>query len=224
MKIKDLPDSEKPREKLIKFGVHNLSDSEILSIILRTGIKNYSVKDISLNLLKEIKEIKNLKNYNYYSLSKLKGIGSIKAMELAASIELGKRIFLNDVKQKIKVNNTRIVFELYNDYFKDIYQEQFICLYLDSKKNLIESKILFIGTINQSIVHPREVFKYAYKLSSSALICVHNHPSGDVTPSSDDINFTTRLKEIGKIMGIEVLDHIIIGYNIYYSFLEHGKM
>ncbi len=224
MKIKDLPDSEKPREKLLKFGVDNLSDAELLSIILRSGIKNYSVNDISLNLLKEIKNIKNLKNYNYYSLTKIRGIGSIKAMEITSVIELGKRIFLNDNKQKLKINSTNIVFELYKDYFKDVFQEQFVCLYLDSKKYLIEAKVLFIGTINQSIVHPREVFKHAYSLSSSAIICLHNHPSGDVNPSKEDIYFTKRLQKIGKIMAIEVLDHLIIGYNNYYSFLENGKM
>ena len=221
--IKDIPDREKPRERLIINGVKNISNEELLAIILRTGTKNKSVKDISMELLNEIKDITNLKDYSYNKYMEIKGLGKVKALTLCAAVELGRRVYLNH-QEIINFSSTTKVYNYFKDYFKSIYQEEFYVLYLDSKNNLIEKKMLFKGTLNESTVHPREIFKYAYFTSSNAIICVHNHPSGNATPSSADNYFTNRLISIGKLLEINVLDHIIIGNNNYYSYLEHNKI
>ena len=124
----------------------------------------------------------------------------------------------------VVVNNADVVFNYFKDLFLNKKQEYFYCLYLDSKKTVIENKLLFIGTLNKSLVHPREVFKEAYLLSASSIICIHNHPSGNVNPSKDDIDITNQLSSIGYLMGIKLVDHLIIGNDSYYSFLEAGKI
>ena len=157
-------------------------------------------------------------------LTKIKGIKEAKAITLLASIELGKRIFLEKENQKKqKYNNAKVIYENNKYLFIDKKQEYFYCLYLNTKKELIERKLLFMGTLNQSCVHPREIFKEAYKLSASSIICMHNHPSGDITPSTDDIILTKSLIEIGRLQQIPVVDHIIFGNNTYFSFYEEGK-
>ena len=140
-----------------------------------------------------------------------------------ASIELGKRINnkINNINQ-IKIYSSESIFNYYKDKLKDKLQEHFYCVYLDTKNHIIKDKLLFIGTINQSLVHPREVFKEAYLLSATSIICIHNHPSGNVNPSNNDIIITKQLKEVGTLLGINVLDHIIIGKDTYYSFNDNG--
>ncbi|MBQ9181156.1 MAG: DNA repair protein RadC [Bacilli bacterium] len=223
--IKQIPKELRPRERLIKLGAKYLSDDELLSIILKTGTKGISVKDLSLNILSLSKGISNLKDMNYHQFLKIQGIGSVKACELSALVEISKR--MNEKKlnlEKIKFNNPEIVYEFYKEELKDKKQEYFNCLYLDNKKHLIKDLNLFIGTLNQSLVHPREVFKNAITLSASSIICVHNHPSGDVTPSILDKELTMRLKEVGHMLGIPVDDHIIIGNEKYYSFYENDEI
>lgn len=141
-----------------------------------------------------------------------------------ASIELGKRLSSETNINKIKITNAESVFNYYKNILKDEKQEYFYCIYLDTKNNIIKDKMLFKGTINQSLVHPREVFKEAYLLSATSLICVHNHPSGSVIPSSNDEVLTKQLVKSGQLLGIKVLDHIIIGKTSYFSFLEKGMM
>ncbi len=221
--IKNIPIEERPRERFIKFGVENLSNTELLSIILNTGTKNISVKELSNNILNSINDISDLKNMTLNKLKTIKGVGEVKAIKLLSSIELGRRVYQEKRLKKIKLNSADKVFSYINQTLKGKNQEYFYALYLDSKKYLIESKLLFIGTINKSIVHPREIFKYAYLLSASSIICVHNHPSGDTTPSKEDLFLTKSLVEIGKLQGINIIDHIIIGSN-YYSFFENGNI
>lgn len=141
-----------------------------------------------------------------------------------ASIELGKRLSSETNINKIKITNAESVFNYYKNILKDEKQEYFYCIYLDTKNNIIKDKMLFKGTINQSLVHPREVFKEAYLLSATSLICVHNHPSGSVIPSSNDEVLTKQLVKSGQLLGIKVLDHIIVGKTSYFSFLEKGMM
>lgn len=219
MKFKELPKEEMPREKLLLYGAKNLSNEELLMIILKTGTKNSSVKDLATKLLTQTKGIRNLKNMTYQKLIQIEGIGQVKAIELLALIELSKRI-----QEKVPLtellnctNQTNIVEYFYN-LLQDKKQEEFYVLYLDNKKKLIEKKKLFIGSINTSVVHPREIFKNAYLLSASFLICIHNHPSGDPTPSKEDIELTKKLKEIGEMHAIYLIDHLIIGRECYYSF------
>ena len=221
--IKNMPTQERPRERFLKYGVENLSNSELLSIILNTGSKELSVIELSNKILESINDISDLKNLTFNKLKNINGIGDVKAIKLLSSIELGKRVYYDKNMSKIKMNTSKKVFDYMKDELKGKKQEYFYALYLDTKKNLIEKKLLFIGTINKSIVHPREIFKYAYLLSASAIICVHNHPSGDTTPSKEDIILTNNLIEIGKIQGINVIDHIIIG-NDYYSFYENSTI
>ena len=136
---------------------------------------------------------------------------------------MGKRINnkINNINQ-IKIYSSESIFNYYKDKLKDKLQEHFYCVYLDTKNHIIKDKLLFIGTINQSLVHPREVFKEAYLLSATSIICIHNHPSGNINPSNNDIIITKQLKEVGTLLGINVLDHIIIGKDTYYSFNDNG--
>ncbi len=219
MKIKDLPEEERPRERLINYGVETISNEELIAIILKTGTKNKSVKLLASEVLSKINSLNNLDKITINTFKDIKGLGIVKTIELMASIELGKRIFLKkENNTKIIYNNPDIIYEENLYLFKNKKQEYFYVLYLDSKNNLIERKLLFMGTINRSIVHPREIFKEAYLTSASKIICMHNHPSGDTTPSMEDIRLTKSLIEIGKLQGIELMDHLIIGDDNYYSF------
>ena len=222
--IKDIPILDRPRERFIKYGVNNLSNEELLSIVLKNGYKDYSVKDISNNILKDIKDITELKYKSINELTKIKGIGKVKAITLLSSIELGKRVYQDKDNIDIKLNSSKLIYNYIKDKLKYKKQEYFYVLYLDSKKYLIDEKLLFIGTLDKSNVHPREIFKYAYLNSSKSIVLIHNHPSGDALPSKEDILFTNNILEISKIMGITVIDHLIIGNNNYYSFYDNNDM
>jgi len=221
IKIKDMANDEKPRERLMSVGVSNLSNEELISIILKSGTKGYSVKQISSLVMSEYKNLDNLKNITVNKLSLIKGIGKVKAIELVASLELGKRVYYKKDKTDIILNNSELIYE----YFKDLYyhekQENFYAIYLDTKNKLISYILLFKGTLDSSSVHPREIFKYAFLESAHSIIVMHNHPSGDTTPSNQDIEITKHLIDTGKIIGIPVIDHIIIGNEKYYSFYEN---
>lgn len=221
--IKDLPSEEKPRERLIIYGVKNISNEELISIILKTGIKNKSVKDLANIILSNFNNITEMKDIELNTIIKIKGIGKVKAIELIAAIELGRRVYYDKNISSIQIKNSKDIYDYFYSIMKDLKQENFYVLYLDNKKKIIDKKLLYIGTINNSVVHPREIFKYAYLMSASFIICIHNHPSGDSSPSKEDKIFTNNLIEIGKIQNIPVLDHIIIGSNNYYSFFENDN-
>ncbi len=221
LKIKDIPINERPRERLIKYGVNNLSNEELLAILLKTGCKEYNVKELSNILLKELGGIKGLRNISINSLNRIKGIGKVKSIELLSALELGKRVYYVEEKNNIKLNNTTKIFEYFKDLFINEDQENFYAIYLNTKSKLITYKLLFKGTINMSCVHPREIFKHAVLESAYSIIIMHNHPSNDTTPSPQDEEVTNSLMELGKTMGIPVVDHIIFGKDNYYSFYEH---
>lgn len=225
MKVKDLPVAERPRERLIKYGKENLSNEELLSIILKSGNGKKSVKDISQEILGYFNGLNNIKDASLEQLKKIKGIGEVQALTILSVIELGKRIYLNqNLSKKIILNSSSKIFEYMKYDLFDKKQEYFYCLYVNNKQELIERKLLFMGTLNRSLVHPREVFKHAYLCSASGIICVHNHPSGSVNPSREDIRITNSLIELGNVSGISIIDHIIIGDDKYYSFFEDGKI
>jgi len=219
--IKDMLISDRPRERAIKYGISSLSNEELVSIILKSGTKNYSVKDLSNDLLSKVKSISELKNFTVSSLSKISGIGKVKAITLLASLELGKRVYYLQDKSNVKLNNSKKIYEYFKDLFIDENQENFYALYLDTKSNIISYKLLFKGTLNTSCVHPREIFKYAFLDSAYSIVIIHNHPSGDATPSNEDRELTSNLMNIGIIMSIPIVDHIIIGKNEYFSFYEY---
>lgn len=223
--IKDIPNHEKPRERMIKYGVENISNEDLLAITIKSGTRSFSSRHIASLILSQVKDISQLKDFNLATLTKIKGIGFVKAVELLAAIELGRRVYYEKaIDDKTKFNNPLIIYEYFKYKLCDVKQEHFYCLYLDNKKNLIDYKLLFIGTINMSIIHPREIFKEAYLLSASSIICLHNHPSGNPTPSMEDEKMTSNLVKIGKLLGIEVVDHIIISSSEFYSFFENNKM
>ena len=221
-KIKDLPANERPRERLLNVGVNNLSDKELISIILKTGTIGKNVEELALDILNSYSLI-DLKNITINDLLKIKGIGKTKAIELIASIELGKRIFLKESKKLIKIDNAKSIWEDSKYLFDGLKQEHFYCYYFNNKQELIMRKLMFIGTINNASVHTREIFREAYLLSAATIVCLHNHPSNDTTPSKEDINFTDKLMRTGFIQGIPVVDHIIVGENSFYSFYEHSN-
>lgn len=224
IKIKEMPKSERPRERLISKGVGSLSDEELLSIVLKTGTKDMSAKVLSSFLLKKYGSVKNLKNLTYHELVKIKGIGKAKACLVLAILELSKRMNMKQDKIiDVKITSPEVIYEYYKNIVNP-FQEGFYCLYLNPGKVVLKEKLLFVGTVNRSMIHPRDIFKEAYLLNATSIICVHNHPDGDVRPSSEDINTTERLKEIGYLMGIKLVDHVIIGENKYYSFLQNGKI
>ncbi len=225
MKVKDLPINERPRERLIEYGKENLSNEELLSIILKTGNGKVSVREISNNLLNYFNGIENLKNATKEQLQNVKGIGKVQALTILSVVELGKRIYMmSNGENKILLNSSRAIYDYMKYQLYDKKQEYFYCLYVNQKKELIERKLLFMGTLNRSVVHPREVFKNAYLCSASGIICVHNHPSNDISPSREDIRLTNALVELGQVNGIPIIDHIIVGNDNYYSFYEDGKI
>ncbi len=221
-KIKEMPELERPIERLINYGVEALSNEELLAIILKTGTKDKSVKELSLEILKDY-DINNLKEMTFENIQKIKGIGKAKAATLIATFELASR--MNSKIQSlnnVKINTASKVFDYFNTKLKDKKQEYFYCLYLNSNKKVIKNKLLFLGTLNYSTVHPREIFKEAYLVNATSIICVHNHPTGNITPSKNDIDLTDSLIKAGVLLGIKVDDHIIIGNNNYYSFFENN--
>ena len=222
-KMKDIQLDLRPRERLKKYGVKSLSSDELLAIILGTGTKEYNVKELASNVINYFDNLNNLENVSIEELKMIKGIGEVKAISILASIEFGKRVLTKDNK-KIKINNNLIIYDLFKYDFINAYQENFVVLLLDNKNNLIKYKTLFIGTISSASVHPREVFKLAVSYSASKIIVLHNHPSGDSNPSNADTILTNKLMELGNLMGIPVIDHIIIGNNNYYSFYDNRKV
>lgn len=225
MKIKDIPSKDRPRERLIQYGVENLSNEELIAIILKTGSKKDSVKELALKVLTIGNDITNLADITKEELLKIDGIGITKATSLISAIELGKRIFVSGrEKDKLCFKNAQDIYINSKYLFLNRKQEYFYCFYLNNKNEVIERKLLFMGTINRSIVHPREIFKYAYLTSASSIVCLHNHPSGDVSPSREDIRLTKALVELGQLNSIPVVDHIIVSDNSYYSFYEDGRI
>ncbi len=223
--FKNIPESDKPRERLYQYGSENLSDEELISIILKTGTKGISVKEVSLKLLENVGDIRRLKDIGINTLMRINGIGRVKAIEIKAAIELGRRIYIENNKLNgVILNNSLKIYEYFKDLVGNKKQEYFYTVYVDTKGRYIDKKCLFVGTINNSIIHPREIFKEAYLLSANGIICIHNHPSGDPTPSKEDMMITRKIKEIAVIHGIRLVDHIIVGIDSYYSFYEDNKL
>jgi DNA repair protein RadC len=223
--IKNLPSEERPRERLENYGAENLSNTELMAIILRTGTTNQSVLTLANLLLVEFKTLQQLAAASISELSKIKGIGKSKAIQLLAAFELGKRLQLSDLSPEDDIfSSPQDVARFFISDLRFLQQEHFIVIHLNTKNRLLSKETITIGTLDSSLVHPREVFKAAIRQSSASLILIHNHPSGDPRPSREDINLTRRLKEAGDLLGIPILDHLIIGNNKYFSMKEEGML
>jgi len=218
MKIKDLPDSSKPRERFLKYGRESLSDAELIAIILRTGSKNENVVDMSNKLIKEY-TLERLFDCSLKELQKINGIGPGKAMQVLAIAELGKR-YSNSKAPVRKISSAKDVFNYFYKKLENEKQENFYILILNNQNKIIKEELITRGILDSAILHPREVFKPAIKNSASRIILVHNHPSGNCEPSKEDLDITKQLIDAGKLLGIEVLDHVIIGGDNYWDLLN----
>ncbi|HEX7363882.1 MAG TPA: DNA repair protein RadC [Dehalococcoidia bacterium] len=209
--VHDLPLSDRPRERLFKLGSEALSAQEILELILGRGTKGESVMVTAQKLLSQFGNLKNLASASIEELRQIKGIGPAKAAQIRAAFELSKRLEdLPGEAANITVKSPEDVIKTARTLLKGKKKEHFLILCLDTRNHLIKTNVVSIGSLDCSIVHPREVFKEAISSSASSVIFIHNHPSGDPTPSDDDIKMTKRLIEAGEIIGIDVLDHIVI--------------
>ncbi|WP_311775174.1 DNA repair protein RadC [Alkalihalobacillus sp. TS-13] len=220
--IRDFPLNERPRERMLKEGANVLSNQELLAIILRSGTKEESVLQLSHRLIQQFEGLNLLKDATIDELIAVKGIGNAKAVEILASLELGKRVNRLQIEGRYIIRSPEDGANYVMDEMRFLSQEHFVCIYLNTKNQVLHKQTVFIGSLNASIVHPREVFKEAMRRSAASIICFHNHPSGDPNPSREDIEVTQRLSECGKIVGIDVLDHIIIGNQKFVSLKEKG--
>lgn len=221
MKIKSLPEEERPREKLIKYGPGKLTNSELLAIILRIGSKRESVIELANKLFTKY-NVKTLSRLKLSTLKKEFGIGEVKSCEILACFELGRRLLAFKEDKKQLILNAKDLVKIIIPEMNTLEKEHFKGIYLDSRMRIIKQENIFVGSLNESVVHPRDIFKIALEENAAALILAHNHPSGDSSPSSFDIKMTKELVKSGKMLGIPVLDHVIIGGKTYFSFKEKG--
>lgn len=223
VRINDIPENERPIEKLLINGPDSLNNAELLAIILRTGIRGENVIALSNRLLSEVDGLDGLLVSNYSEITNIKGIKKIKASQIIAMVELFSRFkTLRSLSKGYKISSPSQLSEMLMNEMTDLSQEVLKLIMLNTKNEVIGIKDVFKGSLNTSIVHPREIFKEAVKRSSASIIICHNHPSGDPSPSKEDVNITIRLKECGSIMGISLLDHIIIGNKKFVSLKEKG--
>ena len=218
--IKELPEEERPREKLLKYGVERLSNAELMAIIIRSGVAKRTAVELSQDILNYFHGLKGFFNLSVEELKEIKGVGVAKATQIVALTELSKRLFISRENTKVIIKSPQDVVSLIMPKLRFLKQEVFGLVLLDIKNQVISTPFISKGGLNSSIVHPREVFKEAIKRSSAAIILFHNHPSGVPTPSQDDIQITKRLIEAGEIIGINILDHIVIGDNVFCSMKE----
>ncbi|GGG20379.1 RadC family protein [Paenibacillus abyssi] len=222
--LRDVPQEERPRERMMLHGAEALSHAELLAILLRTGTQQESAVHLAGRILSECGSLRNLVDMSMEELTSIRGIGTAKALQLRAGIELGRRLSRSTREERLTIRSPKDAAGHMMEQLRYLQKEQFVCLFLNTKNQVIAEETLSVGTLNASLVHPREVFRAAIKCSSASLICVHNHPSGDPTPSPEDIALTKRLAEAGELVGIDVLDHIIIGDSKYISLKEQGLL
>lgn len=222
--IKELDKTDKPREKLYRFGPESLTEWELLAVLIRSGSKKEDVLTISKKLWIYISKFHRISELTINDLMEIDGIGLSKACSIISALELFKRLNMRECVDNFSFGSPKSVADIFMNILRDEMKEHFYVLLLDTKNKIISWDEISKGDLNSSIVHPREVYKYALKFGANSIICLHNHPSGDPTPSSQDIDITKRLEEVGDLVGIRLLDHIIIGYNKYISLKEKGLM
>ncbi|MFO0773487.1 MAG: DNA repair protein RadC [Nitrospiraceae bacterium] len=220
--IRDWPTQERPRERLLTEGPAALSDAQLLAILLQSGRQDASAVEVGMELLSKIGGLQKLGQMGVDELCQVPGIGPAKAAQLKAAVEVGKRALASPLTSGTGITSSADVYAAYYPLLRDVRQEVFILVLLDAKHMVIKDVRVSAGTLTASLVHPREVFSPAIRESAAAIICIHNHPSGDPTPSPEDRQLTQRLEEAGRLLGIPVLDHIVIGDGRYVSFADQG--
>lgn len=225
MKLKDFPQSENPYEKCEKFGPVYLSDAELLAIILRTGTRGIDAVGVARNLL-SIGEggLLNLYQLSSSKMMEIDGVGRVKAIQLQSVGEISKRIASKTKGNMLCMNSAKRIADYYMEQYRHEDREHLVAIMLDTKCHFLSDKVISIGTINASLVSPREIFISAMEAKAVTIILLHNHPSGDPIPSAEDKVVTKRITQCGKLLGITLLDHIIIGDQKYYSFREDGLL
>lgn len=221
--VKEMPKEERPRERLVSSGPGALSNEELVAILLRTGMKDVSVLELSKRVLYHLESFDDLKRMTVHELLQIDGIKEAKATTMIAAIELGRRLESIRKTPKTVIQNIHDVYRLLAHEMSHLEQEHFVVIYLTIKSEVIKHETIFIGTIHQTLIHPREIFKNAIRLSAAAVIFVHNHPTGDSTPSHADLDATEGLKEAALLVGIDWIDHIVIGKHEFYSIREKRK-
>jgi DNA repair protein RadC len=223
-KFKEVANPVMPRERLEKYGEQKLSNQELLAIILRTGSRDESVHVLAQKILEQYNSLYNFKMASLEELQQIKGIGRNKAILIKAMIELGRRLHFSTCEYGEKVISSAHLAQRLIEQMKDFDQEHFLVIFLNTKNLIIKETTLFIGSLNKSVAHPREIFKEALKVSAASVILVHNHPSGVAEPSLADIKLTLRIEKASFAMGIRLLDHLVIGKRDYFSMREQGVL
>jgi len=218
------PEEDRPREKLLKFGEHTLTTSELLGVLLRSGIKGESAVDLGRKIIKKFKTLRQMSHTDISQWREIKGLGEAKICQIKAAIELGRRFMIEEKKTKGKVESSKEVADLFMPRMRDLKKEIFKILLLDGQNNIMDINGVEIdeGTVTQVSPNVREIMSKALQNFAAGIICIHNHPSGNPNPSQEDKHFTERLVTAGKSMQIKVLDHVIIGDNKYFSFADEG--
>ncbi|MFQ5586423.1 MAG: DNA repair protein RadC [Thermodesulfobacteriota bacterium] len=222
--IKEWPEDDRPRERLLKHGPESLSDAELLAIVLRTGGRERSAVDYAKGIISTYGDFMGLGEVSVQELCRIKGVGLAKAAQIKAAIEIGKRFSATPFKAGEPFTCSRAVYDHFHEILRGKKKENFLVVLLDGKNRKLREVSISEGCLTSSIVHPREVFNPVVKDSAAAVILVHNHPSGDPTPSKEDREITKRLKEVGELLGVKVLDHIVIGSGRYVSFADEGML
>ncbi|GAB5046862.1 RadC family protein [Thermodesulfovibrio sp. TK110] len=218
--VKEWPETERPRERLLKHGAQSLTDAQLLAIILRTGSNGKTVMETAIELLNKFGGLKGIEEASINALQSIAGVGIAKIAQIKASFELGRRLLSQPAQEKI-FNSANLVYNYLYPKLNGLKKEVFITLLLDTKLKLIKEIKVSEGILTQTLIHPREIFKEAVKESAYAVIVVHNHPSGDPAPSEQDVEITKKLKKASEILEISLLDHVIIGNGRYFSMKEN---
>ena len=220
--IKQLPPESRPRERLASAGPAALSDAELLAILLRNGTRNQSALDLAHKILRQFGDVTAISRARHGHLRLMPGVGESKAAQILAAVELGRRVLANSRKPRTRLGSPKEVFDHLSARIKGLPKEQFTAVYLDSKNRLLGEERVSEGILDSAHAHPREIFQGAITAGAKSLIVAHNHPSGDPTPSKEDKEITKRLQSAGRILGIELLDHVIVGSEGCVSMREHG--
>ena len=220
--IKEMPLAERPRERLKHHGAEIVQSHELIAILLRTGSRQVSVLELAKQLLYRYGSLKELADARVEDYMRIPGIGFAKAIELKAAFELGRRTVHEPFPDKIPLRSPERIYQFLKDRYDRKTQEHLVALYLNTKGELLKQEVLFVGSLNVSVVHPREVFKHAVLNSAASVVIAHNHPSGDPTPSAHDVEVTKLIRDNGTMMDIPLLDHVVIGRDRYFSFKEKG--